>query len=200
MKTEYERNEYNRREEVSSTTKLTYLVIGGGIGAILALLFAPKTGTELRGDIADATRKGIEKSKETAALVGEKAGDYYEVTREKAGELYSTAQDKAGELYQTAQVKAGELGEKAKGAVSSASNPFSAALEAGKEAYSQEKQRSSDTESLPEARPTYPVKETKALDTAKDKEQESNASNNSKDKVQDNKSGADSAKDKEKRG
>lgn len=216
---EYNRrdSEYNRREEASSTTKLTYLAIGGGIGAILALLFAPKAGNELRGDIADATRKGIEKSKETAALVGEKAGDYYEVSREKAGELYSTAQDKAGELYstaqdkagelyQTAQVKAGELGEKAKGAVSSASNPFSAALEAGKEAYSQEKKRTSDTEALPEARQTYPVKEPKALDAVKDKDQENKvvesakASDNSKDKDQNNKSAEDNTKDKEKRG
>jgi len=211
MNTEYERNEYKRREEASSTTKLTYLAIGGGIGAILALLFAPKAGNELRGDIADATRKGIEKSKETAALVGEKAGDYYEVSREKAGELYSTAQDKAGELYQTAQVKAGELGEKAKGAVSSASNPFSAALEAGKEAYTQEKQRTSDTDALPETRPTYPGKETKALDTAKDKDQENKASDNAKSQEnktsdvaksqgQDNKSAGDNGKDKERRG
>ena len=51
------------REESSASTKLTYLLIGGGIGAILALLFAPKSGQELREDIADATRKGLEKAK-----------------------------------------------------------------------------------------------------------------------------------------
>ncbi len=68
------RNEYDR-EETSATTKLTYLLIGGGIGAVLALLFAPKSGEELRGDIADVTRKGIEKSKETAAQLQEKAGE-----------------------------------------------------------------------------------------------------------------------------
>jgi gas vesicle protein len=62
----------NEREEASTTTKLTYLLVGGGIGAVLALLFAPKSGNELRGDIADVTRKGIEKSKETAVLVGRK--------------------------------------------------------------------------------------------------------------------------------
>ncbi|MCY7348525.1 MAG: YtxH domain-containing protein [Pyrinomonadaceae bacterium] len=152
MKYEYE------REETSATTKLSYLLIGGGIGAILALLFAPKSGEELRGDIADVTRKGIEKGKETASLVGEKAGDYYEVTRDKAGELYSTAQDKASELYTTAQDKAGEISEKAKSAVSSASNPFSAALEAGKEAYTDEKKRT-DTKSIAEGRPSYPIKE-----------------------------------------
>ena len=60
MRSEYE------RDETSAATKLTYLLVGGGIGAVLALLFAPKSGHELRGDIADVTRKGIEKGKETA--------------------------------------------------------------------------------------------------------------------------------------
>ena len=144
------------REETNATTKLTYLLIGGGIGAILALLFAPKSGEELRGDIADVTRKGIEKGKETATLVGEKAGDYYEVTREKAGELYSSAQEKAG-----------ALSEKAKDAVSSASNPFSAALEAGKEAYTDEKRRN-ESKSISEGRPNYSVKDDKVLEPPKD--------------------------------
>src|SRR6185436_3975872 len=112
------------REDTSAATKLTYLLVGGGIGAILALLFAPKSGVELREDIADATRKGIEKSKETAAQLQEKAGDYYEVTRERAGELYQTAQEKAG-----------EYAEKAKSAAARSANPFTAAVEAGKEAY-----------------------------------------------------------------
>ena len=142
----------DEREQTSATTKLSYLLIGGGIGALLALLFAPKSGQELRGDIADVTRKGIEKSKETASLVGEKAGDYYEVTRERAGELYSTAQEKAG-----------TIAEKAKSAVSSASNPFSAALEAGKEAYSEEKRRT-DSRAISEGRPSYPIKEGVSFD------------------------------------
>lgn len=135
----------NEREEASATTKLTYLLVGGGIGAVLALLFAPKSGNELRGDIADVTRKGIEKSKETAVLVGEKAGDYYEVTRERAGEFYHTAQEKAG-----------ELGEKAKQVATRSTNPFAAALEAGKEAYVEEKRRT-ESEMISEGRPTYPV-------------------------------------------
>jgi gas vesicle protein len=139
---------YEEREESSTTTKLTYLLVGGGIGAILALLFAPKSGQELRGDIADVTRKGIEKGKETAAIVGERAGEYYEVTR-----------DKASELYQTGREKAGELTEKAREAVASTANPFSAALEAGKEAYSDEK-RKTESKAITEGRPSYPVKNT----------------------------------------
>ena len=80
------------REDASVSTKLTYLLIGGGIGAVIALLFAPKSGVELREDIADATRKGIEKSRETAHHLQEVAGEYYEVSREKASELVSGTQ------------------------------------------------------------------------------------------------------------
>jgi gas vesicle protein len=156
------RHEYER-EEASTTTKLTYLLVGGGIGAILALLFAPKSGEELRGDIADVTRKGIEKGKETASQLQEKAGEYYEVTRDKAGELYENAQVKAGEIYETAQTKAaelkdkaGELTEKAKGAVAQSTNPFTAAIEAGKDAYTEEK-RKTESKAITEGRPTYPV-------------------------------------------
>jgi gas vesicle protein len=144
-----------REEETSATTKLTYLLIGGGIGAIVALLFAPKSGHELRGDIADVTRKGVEKGKEAATQIQERAGEYYEVTREKAGELYSAAQEKAG-----------TLSERAKGAVAQTANPFSAALEAGKQAYSEEKRRT-DTSAIPE-RPTYPV-ENKGLNATENK-------------------------------
>ncbi len=135
------------KERSSVTTKLTYLLIGGGIGAVLALLFAPKSGVELREDIADATRKGIEKSKEAAAHLQEVAGEYYEVSREKATEFVHTAQEKAGELT-----------EKAKTAAARSANPFTAAVEAGKEAYIAEKRRT-EAKSITEGRPTYPVEE-----------------------------------------
>ena len=135
------------REETSAATKLTYLIVGGGIGAVLALLFAPKSGVELREDIADATRKGIEKSKEAAAQFQEKAGDYYEVSREKASELYQTAAEKAA-----------ELSEKAKAAAAQTANPFSAAIEAGKDAYTAEK-RKNESKSITDGRASYPIDE-----------------------------------------
>ena len=139
-------NEY-RREDSSVSTKLTYLLIGGGIGAIIALLFAPKSGQELREDIADATRKGLEKGRETAAHLQEKAGEYYEISRKKAGELIYTAQEKAA-----------ELAEKAKTAAATTAHPFTAAVEAGKEAYIAEKRRT-EAKSIAEGRPSYPVKD-----------------------------------------
>src|SRR5256885_12120399 len=92
-------DDYRRDSGDSVSTRLTYLLIGGGIGAVIALLFAPKSGQELRGDLADATRKGIDKSREAAQQLGERAGEYYEATRDRAGELYNQAATKASEVY-----------------------------------------------------------------------------------------------------
>ncbi len=136
----------HEREDANASTKLTYLLIGGGIGAVLALLFAPKSGQELREDIADVTRKGIEKGKETAGHLQESAGEYYEVTREKAAELYETVQETAGEYT-----------EKAKAVAAQSANPISAALDAGKKAYIEEK-RKNEPRVISEGRASYPVK------------------------------------------
>lgn len=140
------RNEYGR-EETSVATKLTYLLVGGGIGAVVALLFAPKSGNELRGDIADATRKGIEKGRDAAGQLQERAGEYYEVSRERAQNFYNSATEKASELT-----------ERAKGVAASTANPFGAALEAGKEAYTAEK-RKNESKSISEGRASYPIDE-----------------------------------------
>ncbi|MDQ3688315.1 MAG: YtxH domain-containing protein [Acidobacteriota bacterium] len=123
-------------------TRLAYFVIGGTVGAIVALLFAPKSGRELRGDLADVTRKGVDRTRETAGQLGTKAGEYYEVGRERAGELYASAADKAGDLAGAAREAAARRGEH-----------LSAAIEAGKRAYVEEKRR---TESgAMEPSPTY---------------------------------------------
>ena len=123
-------DEYRRDSSDSISNKLTYLLIGGGIGAILALLFAPKSGHELRGDIADATRKGIDRSRDAAQQLGDRAGEYYEATRGRAAELYSQAAERVTEVAQTAREAASRQG-----------GTLTAAIDAGKKAYQEEKRK-----------------------------------------------------------
>jgi gas vesicle protein len=139
-------DDYRRNSGESISTRLTYLLIGGGIGAIIALLFAPKSGQELRGDLADATRKGIDRSREAAQQLGDRAGEYYEATRERASELYSTASDKVGEVARTAREAAARQ-----------SGTVAAAIDAGKKAYQEEK-RKTELSGRIEAAPTYEEK------------------------------------------
>lgn len=139
-------DDYRRDSGESISARLTYLLIGGGIGAILALLFAPKSGQELRGDIADATRKGVDRSREAAQQLSDRAGQYYEATRERASELYSTAAEKVGEVAQTARDTAARK-----------TGTVAAAIDAGKKAYQEEK-RKTELSGRVDAAPNYEEK------------------------------------------
>ena len=147
-------DDYRRDSGDSISTRLTYLLIGGGIGAVIALLFAPKSGHELRGDIADATRKGIDRSREAAQQFGDRAGEYYEQTRERASELYSQASDRASGLYSQAAGKVGEVAQTAKETATRKTNTVAAAIDAGKRAYQEEK-RKTEMSGRVEAAPKY---------------------------------------------
>ena len=136
-------DDYRRDSGDNISTRLTYLLIGGGIGAILALLFAPKSGQELRGDIADATRKGIDRSREAAQQLDDRAGEYYEATRGRAAELYSQAAERVGEVAQTARDTA-----------SRQAGTLTAAIDAGKKAYQEEK-RKTEMSGRIDAAPNY---------------------------------------------
>lgn len=120
-----------KREDTDSSARLSYFLIGGTVGALVALLFAPKSGRELRGDIADATRKGVDRTRETASQIGTKAGEYYDTASQRAGDLVGSAREVA--------TRRGEH--------------LSAAIEAGKRAYLEEKRRT-ESGSMRSA-PTY---------------------------------------------
>ena len=114
----------------SAAEKLTFLLIGAGIGAALALLFAPKSGRELRGDIADVTKRGLDAAGEGVRRVSERASDLYETGADKAAEVYGTARDKVTE-------GAGAVTDMA----TRQREQIAAAIEAGKQAYHEEKRR-----------------------------------------------------------
>ena len=110
--------------------RLAYFAIGATVGAVVALLFAPKAGRELRQDVADATRKGVDRARETGSQLSARAGEYYETASARAGELAQTARE--------AVSRRGEL--------------VSSAIEAGRQAYHEEKRRT-ESSALTETEP-----------------------------------------------
>lgn len=90
----------------NGASKLAFFLAGLGIGAVLALLFAPKSGKETRDYIAQKAEEGR---------------DY---VRTKSDELRRQAE---------------EAVEKGKDLVTKQKDLLSAALEAGKQAYQEEK-------------------------------------------------------------
>lgn len=113
----------------NSGDKLIYFLIGAGIGAVTALLFAPKAGSELRSDIADATKKGLDLARDTGREVGERAQEYYHTGVERASDLTSRSRDAVTDLTQ-----------RGKDLISNQKAQFAAAIEAGKQGYREAKQ------------------------------------------------------------
>src|SRR5918912_1434188 len=109
----------HQRRESDAGTRLTYFVIGATVGAVVALLFAPKSGRELREDLADATRKGVDRARETGAQLSTRAGEYYDTASTRVVELASSAREAA----------------RARG------ERFTSAVDAGRQAYREEKRR-----------------------------------------------------------
>ena len=80
--TEYERfGEYEASDRSKVGTALTFLFVGLGIGALTALLFAPKTGRQLRRTL----RRGFEDAREVLDDWTDQAGDIARRGAEFAG-------------------------------------------------------------------------------------------------------------------
>jgi gas vesicle protein len=92
---------------------ISMLIAGFGlgtlVGTVIGLLIAPKSGRELRGDIADYSRDTVDKvkdySRETYEKGREAARSAYESGREKASEFSAKVTDKASEVAGRAKDK-----------------------------------------------------------------------------------------------
>lgn len=97
--------------------KFIYFLVGASIGAVVALLFAPKSGAETRDYLA---RKAAE-SKDLMATKFEEGRRYAEETGKRVGEAGSSFIDRSKE------------------AVLRQKEQLASAFEAGKQAYREEK-------------------------------------------------------------
>jgi gas vesicle protein len=113
----------------NSGDKLVYFLIGAGIGAITALLFAPKSGLELRSEIADATKKGIDYARESGRDLSERATDYYQ-----------QGLDQVADLTDRGRGAVEEIADRGRDLVNRQKSQLAAALDAGKQGYLEAKQ------------------------------------------------------------
>jgi gas vesicle protein len=99
--------------EDSKGEGLAWLLAGIGIGALVGVLYAPKSGRETREDIARGAREGTE---------------YLSTRTKRAAEHVGALMDKGKE-------QVGEYVERGRSFVGDQSNRVAAAVEAGREAY-----------------------------------------------------------------
>jgi len=99
--------------EESKGQGLGWLLAGLGVGALVGILYAPKSGRETREDIAQGAREGTERLRTRAKQVAEHMGTLVDKGKEQVGEYVERGRSFVGDQ----------------------SNRLAEAVEAGREAY-----------------------------------------------------------------
>lgn len=106
-------------QETTAGEKALFLMLGAAMGAAVALLFAPRTGEETRKLIMNKAREGADVVTAQTRSVAGKTTEYIDRGKEVATEYI----------------------DRGKGIVQQQRDSLNAALEAGKKAYREEKEK-----------------------------------------------------------
>jgi len=87
-----------------STSVVTFL-LGLGVGALTALLFAPKAGDELRGDIADGVNDRVNQARNTVNSTVKKIGKRAQSVVDDANDRIQDAVEAGENAYAAAAAK-----------------------------------------------------------------------------------------------
>ena len=117
-----------------SNDLLKGLFIGGFIGVVLGILYAPKSGKETREDIARTTEDLLTKGKEEYEKAVARSKSAYEEAVKRLKELEISAKEKVEEI----QSKASEAAHKGADAIADSKNRLKKAIDAGIDAYREE--------------------------------------------------------------
>jgi gas vesicle protein len=85
------------------------LLIGGALGALAGILFAPKSGKEMRSDIKKKGNKIIKGGQEIYADASTKAKEIYGEVKHQAKELKREAEDAGEKISDKVHEKAGQI-------------------------------------------------------------------------------------------
>jgi gas vesicle protein len=125
-------------------------VTGGIVGAAIALLYAPKSGRELRSDIKIKKDELLDDTSEYLQIAKTKASDMINEGKRKSEELISDARKKANSLIGDANSILNDAKEKAtntlgttKEKLTSETERVKDAFKAGVDAFNQEKNKNS---------------------------------------------------------
>lgn len=92
-------------EQESKLTKGLFLgfIAGGVVGAVVALLYAPKPGRELRRDIRDRKDKIVDKAGEILTGNAQSVEEYLNAERERSRDVILSAKGRAQSILDDAQ-------------------------------------------------------------------------------------------------
>jgi gas vesicle protein len=110
--------------EESKVNALAWFAAGLGVGALVGILYAPKSGRETRENLINGAREGTEYLCTHTKKAAEKVGDLVDKGKEQVGQYVGRGREQWEEFV-----------ERGKNLVSEQSTRVAAAVEAGREAY-----------------------------------------------------------------
>lgn len=92
-------------EQNSGTVKgfIVGLLAGGAIGAVLALLYAPKSGKELRRDLKEGAEELLDEAEGAVSAARSRASEIVSDARHRSDQLISDARKRASSLLEDAE-------------------------------------------------------------------------------------------------
>ena len=110
---------------------LGWFLTGLGLGALVGVLYAPKSGRETRDDLVASAMDAKEKAAVLAQQGVDKANEYVEQSKQTANDYV----DKGKDFYDQGRTQWTQYVEKGKSLVQDQQDRVAAAVDAGKEAY-----------------------------------------------------------------
>lgn len=118
-------------EEKQGGSGFGWFLLGLGIGAAAGVLYAPKAGSETRGDLAEGVRGGGEYLKQKSRVAADQVSNLVGAGRESLGEYV----DRGKQAVERGRTQLENYVDRGRQAVAEHSDRISAAIDAGKSAY-----------------------------------------------------------------
>jgi gas vesicle protein len=117
--------------EDSRIQGFAWFLAGLGVGALVGILYAPKSGRETREDIAQGARDGTEYLRTKGKQAARQVGTFVDKGKEQIGEYV----DRGRDVVDRGRAQWEEFVERGKSLVGDQTNRVAAAVDAGREAY-----------------------------------------------------------------
>jgi len=137
------------KENNSGISFLAGLLAGGAIGAVFALLYAPKPGKEFRDDLRSRTDEYLDDADKYISDARDKAKDLINDGKKKSDKIINDARSKSDEILKNAEKVLSDAKAKATGVlnekkinIDTEKENLKSALKAGVDAYKESKKNS----------------------------------------------------------
>ncbi len=117
--------------EDSKVQGLAWFIAGLGVGALVGILYAPKSGRETREDLAQGAREGTEYLRNRSRQAVDQVSSLVDKSKEQMGEYV----DRGREVVDRGRAHWEDFVERGKNLVGDQTSRVAAAVDAGREAY-----------------------------------------------------------------